>query len=102
MRLNKTGNPGMSIGGTGDVLTGVTAYLAFKVGDLMEAASLAAFITGLAGDLAVIDKGFHITPPLDVVERLPKVLSMFYDIRRIAVNSLHPQVHGFLDAAGSL
>ncbi|GGP20392.1 bifunctional ADP-dependent NAD(P)H-hydrate dehydratase/NAD(P)H-hydrate epimerase [Thermocladium modestius] len=101
LRLNKTGNPGMSIGGTGDVLTGVTAYLAFKVGDLMEAASLAAFITGLAGDLAVIDKGFHITP-LDVVERLPKVLSMFYDIRRIAVNSLHPQVHGFLDAAGSL
>ncbi|MFP3044002.1 MAG: NAD(P)H-hydrate dehydratase [Thermocladium sp.] len=101
IKLNKTGNPGMAIGGTGDVLTGVTAYLAFKLSDQLEAAAIAAFITGLAGDLAVIDKGFHITP-LDVVDRLPKVLSMFFDVRRSVIDSLHPQVRGFLGAAGSL
>ncbi len=47
-KLNFTGNPGMTVGGTGgDVLTGVVSALMVKVQDPLEAAAIGAFITGL-------------------------------------------------------
>ncbi len=49
---NQTGNPGMASGGTGDVLTGVVAGLLAQGLEPFEAACLAAYIHGLAGDLA--------------------------------------------------
>jgi hydroxyethylthiazole kinase-like uncharacterized protein yjeF len=55
---NKTGNPGMAKGGTGDVLAGLCAgFLAQKL-TLYEAASLAAYTNGLAGDLLQEKKGY--------------------------------------------
>ncbi|WP_342765502.1 ADP-dependent NAD(P)H-hydrate dehydratase [Vulcanisaeta sp. JCM 14467] len=54
-KVNFTGNPGMTVGGTGDVLTGVVSALMVKVQDSLEAAAIGAFVTGLAGDLAVKD-----------------------------------------------
>lgn len=50
---NTTGNPGMATGGTGDVLSGLLgALLAARSLEVFEAAVLAVYLHGLAGDLA--------------------------------------------------
>ncbi len=55
--INPTGGPALAAGGTGDVLTGVlAAYLAQGVAPL-EAAGLAAYVHGLAGDLLAREIG---------------------------------------------
>jgi ADP-dependent NAD(P)H-hydrate dehydratase / NAD(P)H-hydrate epimerase len=59
-RLNYTGNPGMATGGTGDVLSGALAGFA-ATNSLFDAACAAAFVTGLAGDLAKETDGEHFT-----------------------------------------
>ncbi len=50
---NETGNPGMATAGTGDVLTGVLAALLAQQLNAFDAARLAAWIHGAAGDEAV-------------------------------------------------
>jgi NAD(P)H-hydrate epimerase len=55
---NKTGNPGMAKAGTGDVLAGLCAgFLAQKL-SLFDAACLAAYINGLAGDRLKEKRGY--------------------------------------------
>ncbi len=58
-RLNKTGNPGMTVGGTGDCLAGVTGGLLAKGHDAFEAACLGAYINGRAGDMALEKYEYH-------------------------------------------
>lgn len=53
-RLNKTGNPGMTVGGTGDCLAGLVSGLMAQGHDAFEAACLGAYINGRAGDMASI------------------------------------------------
>lgn len=67
-RVSRTGNPGMTVGGTGDVLAGVTGALA-AVLDPFEAAALGAFIAGRAGDIAAEQYGHGLvaTDLLDVI-----------------------------------
>ncbi len=73
MKLNFTGNPGMTVGGTGDVLTGVVgAFLAWGA-DPFEAAVAGAFINGAAGDFVREEKGYHMVPT-DLLEWIPKVM----------------------------
>jgi NAD(P)H-hydrate epimerase len=55
--VNTTGNPGMATGGTGDVLTGMTAAWLAQLLDAEAACKLAVFLHGLAGDLADADVG---------------------------------------------
>ena len=50
--INPTGNSGMATGGSGDVLTGVTGALLASRMEPFEAARLAVYLHGLAGDLA--------------------------------------------------
>jgi NAD(P)H-hydrate epimerase len=52
LRVNPTGNPGMATGGTGDVLAGLTGALLAQGLAPLDAASVAAYAHGLAGDLA--------------------------------------------------
>ena len=76
VKVNITGNPGMTVGGTGDVLTGVVAMLLSRGLEPFEAACLGAFVNGMAGDLAVRELGYHITAT-DVIERIPHVLRAY-------------------------
>lgn len=72
-RYNNTGNPGMTVGGTGDVLTGIVgAYLAQNA-EPFYAAGAAAYINGTAGDLVANEKGYHILPE-DLVKKIPYVV----------------------------
>ncbi|MDI3486507.1 MAG: ADP-dependent NAD(P)H-hydrate dehydratase / NAD(P)H-hydrate epimerase [Methanolobus sp.] len=72
-RLNRTGNAGMTVGGTGDVLTGITGAL-FAVNDAMDAALCAVFISGAAGDLAFQEKGNGLLAT-DIIDRITDVIS---------------------------
>lgn len=73
-KLNFSGNPGMTVGGTGDVLSGVVgAFLAQKV-DPFESAVAGAFINGAAGDFAYEQRGYHLVAT-DLVEWIPKVMN---------------------------
>ncbi|MBK5245864.1 MAG: NAD(P)H-hydrate dehydratase [Peptostreptococcaceae bacterium] len=56
---NKNGNPGMSTGGTGDVLTGIIVSLCGQKYETQIAAKIGVYIHGLAGDLAKEDLGEH-------------------------------------------
>jgi len=55
-RINRTGNPGMTVGGTGDVLAGVVGSLVTGR-EPLAAAAVGAYITGRAGDLAFEEAG---------------------------------------------
>lgn len=71
---NTTGNPGMSRGGTGDLLAGVVATMLKRVGDPLYAAAIAAYVNGAAGDRAARELGDYYTT-LDVLKFIPKVLA---------------------------
>ncbi|MFB6251145.1 MAG: NAD(P)H-hydrate dehydratase [Halobellus sp.] len=71
-RVNRTGNPGMTVGGTGDVLAGAAGALAC-VRSPFEAAAVAAYANGRAGDAAVDDNGYGLVAS-DLVDRLPAAL----------------------------
>ena len=69
--INKTGNPGMARGGTGDVLTGVLVGLLCQQMPPFEAAVLGAHVHGLAGDLAREKLGEVGMIATDLVDLLP-------------------------------
>jgi len=71
MKLNSTGNPGMTVGGTGDCLAGLVGGLLAQGHDGYEAAFLGAYINGKAGDLAVEEYGFNFTAS-DLLKFIPK------------------------------
>ena len=56
-KINKTGNAGMTVGGTGDALAGICASLLSQGLNSFDAAALGTFINGLAGDRAFDEKG---------------------------------------------
>jgi len=70
-RINKTGNPGMTVGGTGDCLAGVVTGLIAQGLNNFEASCLAAFINGRAGDLAMKKYGYSFTAT-DLLNLIPK------------------------------
>jgi len=75
VKLNATGNPGMAVGGTGDVLAGIAGAFYCR-NDAFAAAAAAAFVSGAAGDLACEDKGFWLTAT-DVIDRIPQVMKRY-------------------------
>jgi len=70
-RINRTGNPGMTVGGTGDVLAGVVGAL--LVGrEPRAAAAVGAYVNGRAGDLAFEAAGNGLVAT-DLLDRLLEV-----------------------------
>ena len=74
--INKTGNPGMATGGSGDVLTGIITSFIGQGLDPFKAAKLGVYIHGLAGDLAKIEKGEYGLIARDIVENIPKAINI--------------------------
>ncbi|MGI6679312.1 MAG: NAD(P)H-hydrate dehydratase [Dehalobacterium sp.] len=75
--VNTTGNPGMATGGSGDVLAGmIGAFLAQGLAGV-EAAALAVYLHGRAGDLAAVEKSQTGLAAGDIVNYLPKTLLEF-------------------------
>ena len=67
---NETGNPGMATAGTGDVLTGVVTALLAQAMPSFDAARLAAWVHGRAGDAAAHDLGQVSMTARDLLDRL--------------------------------
>ncbi len=73
--VNTTGNPGMSTGGTGDILTGMVAGMLAQTRDLqksMMAVCAAVYLHGLAGDLMRESVGEHSMVATDLLRGLPE------------------------------
>lgn len=74
--LSKTGSPLMIVGGTGDTLAGIAGALVARGIDPFTAAQAAAFINGLAGELAGKKLGESMTAT-DLIEEIPNVLPKY-------------------------
>ena len=71
---NPTGNPGMAVGGSGDVLAGViTAMLGAGLPPL-EAAACGAWLHGAAGDRCAAELGQYGMLPTDMLSALPRLM----------------------------
>lgn len=70
---NTSGNPGMSTGGTGDILTGlIAALLAQNPNDALLAILAAVHLHGLAGDVMRESVGEHSMVATDLLRGLPE------------------------------
>ncbi len=68
--------PAMTVGGTGDVLSGLVAGMLSKNRNPLESAAAATFINGLAGKAAQKKLGLHITS-MDLLDEIPTVMKPF-------------------------
>ena len=71
---NQTGNPGMAVGGSGDVLSGIIVSLLGQGLSPLEAAACGAYLHGSAGDLCAREMGEYGMLPSDYVNFLPRLL----------------------------
>ena len=77
--FNSTGNPGMSKGGSGDVLCGmVAAFLAQKY-DPVAASLISVFLHGLSADLCAEKMALESIRPIDLIDHISNgFLQTFY------------------------
>ena len=71
---NSTGNPGMAVGGSGDVLAGMIVSLLGQGMAPLEAAACGAWLHGAAGDLCASQLGQYGMLPTDMLNVLPRLL----------------------------
>lgn len=71
---NCTGNPGMAVGGSGDVLSGIIVSLLGQGLDPLEATACGAWLHGAAGDLCAKELGQYGMLPTDMLHVLPRLL----------------------------
>lgn len=71
---NRTGNPGMAKGGSGDVLAGMILSLVGQGFPLKQAVPWAVCLHGKAGDLAAAERGEYGMTPMDMVEQIPMAM----------------------------
>lgn len=74
VKLNFTGNTGMTVGGTGDVLAGIVGGLLAQKTDVFEAAVAGAFVNGACGDFVASENGSHLLAS-DLLYWIPQVFS---------------------------
>lgn len=71
---NKTGNPGMTKAGTGDVLAGLCAGFLAQLKNLKQAAINAAYINGIIGDLLLKEKKGYSYIASDIVKDIKHII----------------------------
>ena len=71
---NMTGNPGMAVGGCGDVLAGIIVSLLGQGIAPLEAAACGAWLHGAAGDICGRELGQYAMLPTDMLGALPRLL----------------------------
>lgn len=74
--LNEKKTPAMTVGGTGDVLSGLVAGLLSNNRNPLESVAAATFINGLAGKSAQKRLGLHMTS-MDLLDEIPSVMKPF-------------------------
>jgi len=72
--INTTGNPGMAVGGCGDVLAGIVASFVGQGLPPLIATACAAFAHGMAGDVCAEEIGQYGMLPTDILNVLPRLL----------------------------
>ena len=77
--VNTTGNPGLAKGGSGDVLTGLLGGLLARGYAAPDAAALAVWLHGRAGDLLTEERTAEAYASLDLVDYLFKGFKELYD-----------------------
>lgn len=75
--VNTTGNPGMAMGGTGDMLTGMIASFIAQGTDCFSAARAAVYIHGLCGDLTAREISTRGMTVEDMLQLCPALLREF-------------------------
>ncbi len=73
MALSKTGSPFMTVGGTGDTLAGIAGALLARGTSPFQAAQAAAYINGVAGEMAGKKFGESLMAT-DLIEAIPEVI----------------------------
>ena len=68
--------PAMTVGGCGDVLSGVMAGLFAKMQDAFSASVAAVYLSGMAADLAYQRVGLHMVAT-DIIDELPNAIKPF-------------------------
>jgi hydroxyethylthiazole kinase-like uncharacterized protein yjeF len=81
--INPTGSPGMATGGTGDVLTGLTAALVGQGLEAFAAAQLAVYLHGAAGELADADEGEVSMTAMDLADHIGDAILELTARRRV-------------------
>ncbi|MEX2688993.1 MAG: NAD(P)H-hydrate dehydratase [Candidatus Njordarchaeum guaymaensis] len=76
IRYNATGNPGMTVGGTGDVLSGIIGALVAQCKNPFLASCAGAFLSGVSGDLAFKEKGYEFLAS-DVIHKIPYAINKY-------------------------
>jgi NAD(P)H-hydrate epimerase len=75
-KLNDIHNPSMTVGGTGDVLAGICVSLLSKAVKPFNAARIAAFLNGSAGNIAFDQKSYGLIAT-DIIDNIPTVLKKY-------------------------
>ena len=71
---NETGNPGMAVGGSGDILAGMIVSLLGQGLPALEAAACGVWLHGAAGDLCAAEIGQYGMIPTDMLTRIPRLM----------------------------
>ena len=74
--LCQKNTPAMTVGGTGDVLSGLVAGLLSNNRNSLESAAAAAFICGLTGKQVQDKLGLHMTS-MDLIDAIPSIMKPF-------------------------
>ena len=72
--LNRTGNPGMAVGGSGDLMSGIIVSLLGQGIAPLEAAACAAWLHGASGDICAGKIGQYGMLPTDMLMELPRLM----------------------------
>lgn len=78
--FNPTGNPGMSTGGSGDVLTGLITGILASGYQSLHAAILGVYIHGLAGDLALKTQSYESLIASDIINQIGKAFIQIHHL----------------------